>query len=367
MAFTISYNDFFGYINGLLDGKVQRGSGRSVSTTKKTKSLISYYTTHGMKKSTARRYENLIDGDFLDFDEKEFGVQLLKKHALMIGFHNSISNTLQLIGFSKNKSLEMEYIFTPFINTSYTNSQLIDMCIEQIFKLLFNNITEDNETYYIEPENVDYWFEYKINNNHIKVYNALYKANANNADKLKETILSLELSDEKLRTHDLFYHTTTWEYAMKILNKINHNAGRTCLDFGVNPGFYLGTRMGDTIEWGEYISYYQDEKSEIATIIFLIPKVYPRSIKYKKLAGDEWIKITALSRRCITPQFKNEVEGLENIDLVYGPIVKNVENIKKDGAKPRAFKDKNQLVSKTDKGDQFLQPKIIGVLFYRKN
>lgn len=365
MAATIPYSEYFGHVNDILDGKLQRGGGRTLASTKqsKTKKLISFYVNHGMKKTHVRRYEKLLDNDFLDFEEKEFAVGLIKNYAETIGFNRSISNTLQNIGFTKNKSIQMENIFEAFINTSYTNSQLIDMCIEQIFQILFNTIADIDAKFYIEPEKENIWFK----NNNISMINAPYKANIDEFEKLKETMTHLQIEKEVLNKHNILYHTTTWEYAFHILNKIDHTTGRKCLDFGIKSGFYLGTRLYDTIEWGQRLSKYENKKSEIATIVFLIPKHYPDTIKWKSLTEEEWLRITFQSRKCQAPKFRGELEELENIDLVYGPVVSNSEDIKKNSAKPRKFKDKHQLVSKTDNGDAFLQTKIKGVIFYKKN
>lgn len=354
-ASSFSNSDYFDHIHDILEGNIEQVGCGSRSHVQSLRPILTKYK---LKQSIVQKYDKLIDADLYDFDGKEFVIQSIKKRAERLGFHKNLSSTLQIIGFTKEKSRSAEYAIEPFINTSYTNSQLIDICIDYIFGALSKHIGQKNKFHYFEPENVDAWF---MNDENINVLNAPYSANVDNIEMLINNVKNMGVSTKQ---YDLFYHTTTWEYAFSIAHKIDHTIGRPCLDFGVKPGFYLGTRLYNTLEWGQKISRHC---KEIATLVFLVPKKYPETLNYKKLIGNEWTQVTKKSRRCELKRFRRELEELENIDLVFGNIVGNSENIRSLNDPPIPLKDRLQLVSKTDRGDEFLDGKIAGIIFYKKN
>jgi hypothetical protein len=237
------------------------------------------------------------------------------------------------------------------------------MGIEQIFGFLFTSIGNEGDSHYIDsPIGLDNWFKH---DKEIPIINVSFKVNIDETKKMKtfiDKINSNNLSNE----NELFYHTTTWNWAFHVMEKINHSHGRKCLDFGLLPGFYMGTRIKDTLEWGERIFYSRGSKGEVATVIFSIPKKKPNNIRYKELVGDEWKYVVKMSRKCQAPPFHDELPEVDGIDLIYGYMLRNSETVK-HGSPPMKYEDnKKQLVSKTDKGDQYLQTKILGVIFYSK-
>lgn len=355
---------YFNYINDVLDGIVQHGNGK----TKAKPTVLDRYksqltTKYNMKHTIVRKFDRLHIDDIEDYTDIQFLIETIKMRAQRVGFHANLSTTLQLIGFTKKKSIDAEYAIEPFIGTSYTNSQLIDMCIEYIFGVLTSTIGDTLSTHYIEPTIVDTWFKDYINNVNRNIINTSYSANVENYEKLRNHINEMGISKKIRDQHDIFYHTTTWESALSILHKIDHTMGRNCLDFGVRPGFYIGTRMYDALEWGQKKHRHCNE---IATVLFLLPKKIPSTLYYRKLEGEHWSNITKLSRKCIVPKFRRELVELEGLDLIYGDVVGNPEDIRTNDANPVRLHEKHQMAGKTENADRFLEKTIAGIIFYKK-
>jgi hypothetical protein len=100
-------------------------------------------------------------------------------------------------------------------------------------------------------------------------------------------------------------------------------------------------------------------------LIFSIPNVLPKRIKYKELYGDEWTAVTQESRRC--KQEKYEVESLREYDIVYGDMVSNPNDVFHGRAAPMTHTPpKKQLVSKSDDGDNYMTSHLVGIVYFRK-
>lgn len=360
-AFTISEDDHFSYINDILDAG---GRTKTKTDSRKMKYVQEILKKNHIRKSEITKYELLSVEDYLDYNETDFIIKQFKKKAERTGFQGSISKTLHLLGFTKAKSDQVENILEPFLDSSYTRTQIIDMAIEQIFGFLFNTIGDINSNHYFRSSvEMDEWF---INENGFNIINTSFKPSIKERENVND--LLVQLRKESPIDDTLYFHTTTWEHAISIMHKIDHNSGRKCLDFGILPGFYMGTRIKDTLEWGERFLRSGGNKAEVATIIFSLPKKYTEDIHYREFSGENWEYIVSASRKCQAPPFRKELPEIENLDFIYGYMASNPDSIKYNNSSPKKFPDnKKQLVSKTDKGDAYLQNKIIGAVFYRKN
>jgi hypothetical protein len=395
---SFSEDRYFSYINDILDGKrlIDEGGLSRKKPSKKDKQLFSreiedlksILRKHHIRESEIEKYDRLIADDLsFEYNTGIFVVMQLKNRATGIGFQDNISNTLYAVGFTKTISDHVEGILIEsFGESCYTERQLVEIGIEYIFGLVYNNIAADGVMHYFEPpvsgrEN-DMWFKiedygcakssYYICNSSLKISyggrggvskEAVYKNMAKNIKKLLVELGDLGNSSE----NKLLYHTTTWSGALSIMYKIRHSVGRECLDFGLLPGFYMGTRLKDTIEWGAKIANMNRNNDEIATILFLVPRKYPDNIRYKKIDGEEWKNIVRMSRKCQKTIEYQELSELEDIDFIYGDIACNPHGIMKNNEVPQKCKDnKKQLVSKSEAADKFLQTTILGIIFHKK-
>lgn len=402
MTYSFSEEKYFSYINDILNGKrlIDGGGLSRTKSSKKDKQLFSreiediksILRKHHIRESEIEKYDRLIADDLsFEYNTTIFIVMQLKNKAVGIGFLDNISNTLYAVGFTKTISEHVGRILTEsFGESCYTERQLVEIGIEYIFGLAYKNIAPDGVMHYFEPlgsgrEN-DTWFTiedygrkkstYYICNSSLKIsYGGrkggiskgdVYKNMAKNIKKLLDNIGELgELGDST--KNKLLYHTTTWSGALSIMHKIRHSVGRECLDFGLLPGFYMGTRLKDTIEWGAKIANMNRNNDEIATVLFLLPREYPDNIEYKKIVGKEWEDIVERSRKCQKTIEYQELSELEDIDFIYGDIACNPLGIVKNNEVPQKCTDnKKQLVSKSDAADTFLQTKIAGILFHKK-
>jgi hypothetical protein len=147
---------------------------------------------------------------------------------------------------------------------------------------------------------------------------------------------------------------------VSIQNKLNHSRGRTCLDFGINPSFYMSEVLEDAIYWGTRNT--NRWHNEIAIVVFALPQVFPLELNVCCLKGDKWARITRESRMCT--QKIDEISEIRDCHMVYGDMVYNVEETKA-GAQPLTHRvPKRQLASKDDVSDRYLQQHILGCIFF---
>ena len=147
---------------------------------------------------------------------------------------------------------------------------------------------------------------------------------------------------------------------------INHSAGRKCLDFGWQGGFYIGDSVDNAIQWGVRRSAATQHETAILLFRISATDMDAKKLRYRELKGDDWTKITKKSRMCLGGTY-NEMSELRRIDYVYGPMVRNVEEVARGMGEPRTHTPpKYQLVSKTDNGDEYLHDNIIGCIFFQK-
>lgn len=402
MAYTFPEDTYFSHINDILDGKgIIEGGGVSIKRiskkdkelfSKEVNNLKSILEKYHIREYEIEKYDRLAPADLsFDYNADIFVLMQLKNKVKRIGYKSSISNTLYEVGFTKTISDRVGNLLSESFGdleareeSCYTWLQLVEIGIEYIFGLVYQNIAPDDASHYFEPltREEDSWFQiheygcskttYYICNSSLKIsYERGGSANKNtvhtNMVKNIKKLLSDLGNNDMLSSNKLLYHTTTWECTLSIMHKIRHSVGRECLDFGLLPGFYMGTRLKDTIEWGTKISKMNKNNDEIATILFLLPDKYPDDITYTKINGKEWEDIVTKSRKCQKKLPYQELDELEDIDLVYGDIACNPNGIIRHNELPQKCKNnKKQLVSKSDTADKFLQSKIIGIIFHKK-
>jgi hypothetical protein len=342
------------------------GGGAVVASTSRNgrkKRLLQKFREIGWKQSILqKRFKNLREG-MMDMEYRE--EELIRGFVYLwleeIGFDLTIEKTLKNMGVEEAVTKKIEFILKPLYNTSYTNAQLIQIAI-QIMLGYFKPLTELSTTHFYNPEIINTWIPYTTRQYSTQIMN-LSKSCTLKLESNINTILSTSIYK---KGYTPFFHTSSWEYCLRILTKLNHTLGYDCLDFGVTPSFYVSNTLSSALDWGEKKSKLFN--NEIATLVFLIPNKIPEYLKYKELVSEEWRAVTMKSRTCIKLElYETEISEIESYDLIFGNMVANPNNVKK-GSIPLAHKPpKKQLASKSEAADRFLQKCIAGCLFFNKN
>lgn len=273
--------------------------------------------------------------------------------ASNVGHNQSIYNSLLEIGVRKSNAADASYAVEPLENTCYTPEQLLIIAIDYL-NGKFAPVGKPSVPYYIKPDIVDIWFPHKT----IHILNTSLQCQLESEQPLIASIRAgLPINQE---THLYFYHLTAWRHTKSIMRGISHSAGTQCLDFGLTPGFYTGDSLLNAIDWG--MKRARTYKNELAIIVFRVPKHLPNSIKFLHLRGRQWITITQQSRLCENPD--EEIPEIEEYDIIMGNMVANPRQIK-DGYVPRTHTPaKRQFVSKSARGDVFLQDCLAGCIYF---
>lgn len=269
--------------------------------------------------------------------------------------HNSLYMILVTTGFKSRTAHELNTVLTPLKNTSYTTDQLFDFAIEYL-NGQYDPIGSPGQPYLFQHPNENEWFQVPQANPNIIFINL--KQCQQNLDSISQLIASRE-SRANQNTR-LFYHATNWGASKSILNRIRHEVGRKCLDFGILNSFYCTPHLSDAIEWCE--KHEQGWHQETCIFAFRLPKKLPFNVKVFKEPNQEWKDLVKNSRLC-----KHRSNALDDYDFVYGPMCANVHQIKKRNADPSPHPNiKYQLCSKSDRADQFMHQAMVCVMYNGK-
>jgi hypothetical protein len=352
---------FYYYVKDIIE-RLHGGGKRKLSNTKRSnkeskefkEKLVelgwnSEYVKHTFRYLTDKMLQNWPHHVLI---EELFG-ELIEEQ----GWKNMIHESLMGIGIREDLAIKLETILEPLLDSSYTHEQLLDIAIEYILGN-YEPITSANTRFLYSPEILSIWTEIEIEEKPYHIYNIPYHCN-NNIVK-KEIEDNLILSDE----YQYYFHATSWKSSNQIMDYIDRSSGRTCLDFGKRPGFYLATRIEDSVEW--CIKNKARWSNETSILVFRIPKELPSMIKLKHLEEDEWMAITKESRECKDKE--NEIRQLRRYDLLYGNMVSNPTAVKERRELPKTHTPpKDQLVGRTDIAEKFLQSCLIGCFYFQKN
>lgn len=281
---------------------------------------------------------------------------------------DSIFKNLKKIGLSSQVARHLNHIFSPIKDTCYTNSQLINIAVEYLLGRNKPMIADDGTRreciptvdHPFDTNSVGKWFFEKNYRQRIMnlpcsdIKNILKYINRN-------TISTLQYNK---KDSDLYYHSTSWQSCINIMeNGISCSKGRTYLDFGQEPGFYMWDTLKDAIMWTKNNS--NQNYTEDAIIVFSLPKQLPEDLKYKELKDDEWASVTKKSRSRV----KNDknIPEIHRCGLVYGDMVANPNEVERGGEPRPTNPPKKQLVSRRDIANDYIFERIVGVLFFKKN
>jgi hypothetical protein len=268
-------------------------------------------------------------------------------------------------------------ICIPLANTCYTDAQLVDIAIEYLLRRHVSITAPDpfaHQTHPFQPDHINTWFTLPADEEDEDILrppaiNLPFHCSSRKESRVQTFLNTLSVHNSD--THDLHFHTTSWPSVYPILRELQHTAGRTCLDFGLHPGFYMSQSLNDALGWGHSLSANFDY--EVAILVFSLPKLFPPTLRVKHLEGEEWTTVTQQARRCVRDKARlrtghiPEIASIRRYDFLFGDMVANVKDMRYHSALPLPHTPpKTQLASKTRRGDLFLQEHIVACLFFQK-
>ena len=155
----------------------------------------------------------------------------------------SFYNNLRVIGLTVKVAKHLVHLFEPISGTCYTDKQLVCMAVEH---LLGHNLCIGGPitTHVFKPELVNAWFTV----DKVK-YKLLNIPNVCIPNLASDMCAFISCSSD----FTLYFHTTSWSSSRKIFKGIKYSYGRPCVDFGVDPGFYMSDSLKDSLDWGQKI------------------------------------------------------------------------------------------------------------------
>jgi hypothetical protein len=162
------------------------------------------------------------------------------------------------------------------------------------------------------------------------------------------------------------YHATSWAHSLRIKEGIHRTCGKTGLDFGWEPGFYLFTELENAVEW--CIQHAGKWGNECAILVFAIPvDMGPLTLLY--LDGEEWMDVVKAAKRGRGSRGSNsEIPHIKGYDLIYGNMICNPQEIVSGQESPRSHvpRPKKQLVAQTDRAAAFLDKCLRSGFYFQK-
>jgi hypothetical protein len=275
------------------------------------------------------------------------------------GYLGSIKKSFIGIGLKEDVAEHLSDIVSPLINSSYTYEQVLHTGIKYLLGY-YDPIASDTATHLIYPEFINGWKKKQFEDKTVQIYNIPVPCYT------RKSLILIESALKNLPKNNVdkqyYFHATSWGSSIDIFRSIERFAGRTCLDFGITPGFYLAHNIMDSIEWCS--KNHKRWHNETCIIIFSLPKILPKYIKYKELIGEEWVQVTKESRQC---KKMNELQMIRKYDLFYGDMVLNINGVKYSNETPIPHTPpKKQLVGHSPNADMFLHKCLVGCIYFQK-
>jgi hypothetical protein len=264
---------------------------------------------------------------------------------------NTDEYILYSAGLNRKMAKMLSGIITSLYNTCYSRRQLLEIAIEYALGK-YDPVLKPDQEYYFESDEHEVWtpnslFKY--------IYNVPQLARLRS--RLPIVPGSHSSADSKI-----FYHATNIKSAIHIARHgISHLKGRGCLDFGIQPSFYMTPDLSTAIHWCEVNK--TRWHGELCIILFSIPNDSLRALKGKVFenATSEWVELVTSSRIC-----QAEINDLDWYDSVYGPMAANIRAICSRGVVARTHATpKFQLASKSNTSDMYFRNCLSGAIFVR--
>jgi hypothetical protein len=261
---------------------------------------------------------------------------------------------LYAAGLSRRHANRLAYVILPLHKTCYTQIQLLEIAVEYALGM-YDKVLKPGQTYFVDTPVMDTW-----------IPNTTFKYACNVSESTHLYIRAFEVVLQSFPdlhgSAKLYFHATNIRGALSIVRQgISHTDGRKCLDFGINPSFYLTPDIRTAVKW--CIKKKRVWQGEMCILVFKIPHVFLEAMKGKvfESATAEWEELVTSSRRCIV-----KINDLDLFDTVYGPMASNIHSIDKDNKFARPHKTpKFQLASKSVASDAYYNKCFSGALFMR--
>jgi hypothetical protein len=355
-----------------LQDELQKGGGTTTKVSPNVKKIKQEFIKLGWKPSYIRKNLDGLQDDMIEEYVPRHVIEglsssWLKKYntsntSVTSITSKDISTILMELGIQKQIAIHTENVLQPLLNTCYTDIQLLYIAFEYI-RGVYRPIRANNIKYYTNPNVIMQWFSHEYSpKKYIDIMNIPYTCSID----IYEIVLKNIQNTPHINSSksSFFYHTTSWASSESIFNNIYHNKGKYCLDFGLQPGFYLAYNLEDSLEWGNKKN--KLFSNEVAILVFSIPHKMPSKLRIKELKGPEWEYVTQQSRLC--DRKIDEIPQIEEYDILYGNMVNNPKDIIRYGNRPTTHKpSKKQLVSKTTNSDRYLRSKLVGCYYFMKS
>jgi hypothetical protein len=339
---------------------LQNGGGRIVLSgvrRRRTLEFLAQLTEFGWRPEfLSEAFRALTDRLLAEYAFLPFVEDYFKAHI------RRLDDTLHLMHLLAQMGLRAEIVerllplLEPLQGGSYSQRQILDTALFYLLKR-YTPITPINTKHLVQPHVVDGWQTYNSGSKEIGIYNM-----SQTCTMLAQTALATAVATNPASPGMYtFFHTTSWRGSLAIMDNVDRNVGRRCLDFGIYPGFYMSETALDCLDWGSKKSKVWG--NETAIMIFAIPETLPTHLVFKRLHGHEWSTLTKQARECKESQ---ELRPLRSIDLLYGNMVSNPTTVEHGGDPMTHSPPKKQLASKTDAGDRYIHSCLVGCIYFQK-
>ena len=261
-----------------------------------------------------------------------------------------VGDALYAAGLRRKVVRTLSDIVAPLVNTSYSRRQLVEIAIEYALGK-YKKVMKKNQQYLIETPDTDVW----VPND---TFNYVYNISSPDPSSVQlHTLPGIHAGGK------LFFHATSCASAIYIATHgIAHLKGRGCLDFGIQPSFYMTPDIETAIDW--CVKNKKRWSDEMCIIVYNIPlhdTLQAMSGRAYDTATAEWVRLVTSSRQC--QEYSNDMDDL---DVVYGPMAANVKDITDENKMAKPHKPpKFQLASKSNKSDRYFGKHFAGTMFFK--
>lgn len=272
-----------------------------------------------------------VGNDLDEYRESEIIVEYTKlwvHQAMEKRQDDTDTDMLYMSGLSRKMATEMSDVIKPLYNTCYTRLQLLEIAIEYALEI-YEKVLAPGKDYWVDTPSTDAWTP-----------NATFKYVYNVSETLDQRD-AINLFPGKHNSDMLFFHATNIRAGLNIVRHgVSHIKGRRCLDFGIQPSFYLTPDIGTAVKWCD--KKRRLWQGESCILVYKIPQTYLQALNGKvfKSATAEWEELVTSSRRC-----EANTNALDFFDVVYGPMAANVQSIEKNKMFARPHKNTQVSIS----------------------
>lgn len=332
--------------------KAQKGSGYTRSqNTARAKTVLDALSQKGWSKAYLSRALHQLDDELLTgWPEELFQEHYMKGTAQLLP---TLEASLLRLGVKPRKVRETVAAVTPLENTCYTRKQLLDVAVEYVLGW-YTPIAPPNAAHFLQPHVTNVW----IPHDRKELLNATYSCRYTAIPRFEAQVRATF----PYGSGKVYYHTTNWGGAVSLLQTINVNKSRNCLDFGYKPCFYVSESAADAIDWG--VKNARRWSDEVAILVFHLPRNFQKDFDYQDLTSEEWKAVVTTFRDCGEIP---EMVDYDNVhDFIHGPMLANPQTYPTEG--PRQHRPPvQQLAAKTRAATRFLYNCMKGAVIFRKS